>query len=152
MTDQPKTEGSEANIAPVSEPDDLRPVLWENLQALMLARWGRVNLTRLGREASVGVATIKRIQELGTSTGLDVVSAVAHALSVRPWQLLTPDLDPASLPRVNKRVFSPQANDLAAHLDRISDAQMRQRAYAAALAVIDLAASSATPPPLQPGP
>lgn len=146
MSNQPFSEHSEANIVGVSEPTDLKPILWANLKALMAARWGRENLTRLAKESGVGGATISRIKAQDTSCGIDVLAAMANTLGVEPWQLLVRDMNPASLPRLDKKPLSPQAADLAQNLDRISDPGRLQRAYATAIAVITLAADAAGAP------
>lgn len=146
MSNQPFSEHPEANIVGVSEPTDLKPILWANLEALMDARWGKENLTKLAKESGVGGATISRIKQQNTSCGIDVVAAMANTLGVEPWQLLVRDMNPASLPRLDKRPLSPQAADLAQSLDRISDPGRLQRAYATAIAVISLAADSTDGP------
>jgi hypothetical protein len=154
---QPNSVDQAGILEGVKEPLDLKPLLWSNLSELMKARWGRENLTRL-RGASAGDesglfagATGTRLKAQDTSVGIDVVAACAHSLGVQPWQLLVPDLDPASMPRLERRVLSPQATDLAAHLDRITDLEKRQQAYAVALAVIGMV-DDGRGPPLPPTP
>lgn len=76
--------------------DRLKRVLWENVAALMHAKYGGENINKLSREAGVGPASIQRIKEAETSVGLDVVAKVAKALHVDPWQLLFPKLHDSS--------------------------------------------------------
>jgi hypothetical protein len=137
----------------VRTPVDLKPLLWNNLSALMKARWGKENMRRLGgitdNPASplFSSSTGTRLKKQDTAVGIDVVAMCAHSLNVEPWQLLVPDLDPAAMPRLQQRVLSPQAASLAEQLDRIADPESRQRAYAVALAVIRLAEEGREPPP-----
>ena len=105
---------------------------------------------RLAREADLGAATVQRIKDQGANFRIDAVASTAAALSVEPWQLLVPDINPDNMPRLDQRLMTPQANDLAVHLDRISDPAIRQRAYAAALVVISLAADPPGPEPRPP--
>lgn len=106
----------------------------------------------MARETGLGPATIQRIKEKQTDFRVEAISKTAAALHVHPWQLLVPDLNPENMPRLDQRLISPQAVDLATQLDRISDPAIRQRAYAAALAVISLASDwPASGPPPQPG-
>lgn len=71
---------------------DTKAVLWANAQALMKREWGKVNLTRLAREADFGPATATRIKLAQTSVGLDVIESIAKVFGTEPWQLLAPDL------------------------------------------------------------
>jgi len=79
-------------------PKDSKKVLWDNVSRLMVARYGKENLTRLSQEAGIGPATCTRIKKQTTSVGTDVLEAVAKALKVSAWQLLVAGLDPAKLP------------------------------------------------------
>jgi hypothetical protein len=77
---------------------DSKKVLWANVSRLMVARYGKENLTRLSQEAGIGPATCSRIKQQTTSVGTDVIEAIAKALKVSTWQLLVVDLDPNALP------------------------------------------------------
>lgn len=77
---------------------ELMTIVWNNLTSLMQARWGVPNINRLAREAHVGVATVQRIKDGGTSVGIDVLAKVAKVFNVPVWQLLLPSLDPRSPP------------------------------------------------------
>jgi hypothetical protein len=72
--------------------------LWANTQALMVNRWGEVNLNRLARECKIGPGTAARIKDQKTSVGLEVLEKIADNFSVAVWQLMVPGMDPAALP------------------------------------------------------
>jgi hypothetical protein len=72
---------------------DIKKVLWENVLALMEARYGKENLTKLANEAKVGPGSVSRIKEQKTSVGIGVVDKVARALKVPTYQLLIPPQD-----------------------------------------------------------
>lgn len=82
-------------------PRDSKKVLWDNVSRLMVARYGKENLTRLSQDAKIGPGTCTRIKEQKTSVGTDVIESVAKALKVDPWQLLVAGLDPSALPVLN---------------------------------------------------
>lgn len=122
-----------------------RVALWTRIQRLMDDRWGAENLSRLAREAHVGVATIARIKQADTSVGLDVLEKVAAALGVEAWQLIAPD-EPER--HANAVGLSPLGLDLARTLDLITDPTQHRRAYAVASQVLSFGvAPVATPAP-----
>ena len=49
--------------------------------------------------------TAQRILDDSTSIGLEVLSRLAEALGVEPWQLCVPGLDPTALPSVDAPSF-----------------------------------------------
>lgn len=75
-----------------------KAVLWANVQALMDARYGKENLTRLAADAKIGPGTATRIKEQRTSIGLDVLEQIAQAFGIEPWQLLVPGMDASNPP------------------------------------------------------
>lgn len=77
---------------------DSKRVLWENVSRLMVARYGKENLTRLAADAKVGPGTSTRIKEQETSVGTDKLDLIAKAFGIQTWQLLVPGLDPDALP------------------------------------------------------
>ena len=79
---------------------DSKLVLWNNVSALMKARYGKENLTRLAKDAGIGPGTASRIKEHETSVGIDVLDAIAKAFKVSAWQLLVPGLNVQALPRL----------------------------------------------------
>jgi hypothetical protein len=72
------------------EAHNLKKIIWENVRALMVERWGRENLLRLAREAKIGEASVNRIKEARTSVGVDILEAIAKVLRVAPHILLVP--------------------------------------------------------------
>lgn len=116
--------------------------VWSSLEKLMLASWGRLNLSRLARESGIGMATVSRLQHDDgvTSTGLDKIEKLAAVFGVKPWQLLDPSFDPSN----PAPTFSSQALALASAFDRITDQQARAKAYAMCLQLLEFAN-----PPLQ---
>lgn len=77
---------------------DTKPILWQNVAALMRHHWGRENLTRLASEAKIGPGTATRIKEQKTSIGINVLESVANVFELQAWHLLTPNLDPTNPP------------------------------------------------------
>jgi hypothetical protein len=70
----------------------IRKVLWANVRALMVKRYGGENLNRLAREAKIGPGSATRIKECQTNVGLGVLEKLARHFEVEPWQLLAPGL------------------------------------------------------------
>lgn len=137
--DLSQTDVQWATVGPV-DVTDLKVVLWDNLSAAMVRRWGRENLTRLAREAHLGPATLARVKLRQTSIGLDVLERLADALAIEPFRLLVPpDDDQAPLTRL-----SGIALDVAESLDQITDPTTRQQAYSLAMHAIQAVADSAT--------
>ena len=91
---------------------DSKLVLWENVSALMTARYGKENLTRLAADAKIGPGTASRIKQHETSVGLDVVEALSKAFKVPPWALLDPSfrVDQPSKPSSDARDSWPLPN------------------------------------------
>lgn len=79
-------------------PASSKQVLWDNVLALMLKRWGRENLTGFAAWAEIGVGSVQRIRERETSVGLDIIEKIARKARVDPWQLLVPGLDASNPP------------------------------------------------------
>lgn len=76
----------------------LKSVLWANVQALMVHKYGTENLTRLAAEAKIGPGTVTRIKKADTSVGLDVLEKLSKTFGVEPWQLLVPGMEPENPP------------------------------------------------------
>jgi len=77
---------------------DPKHILWENVSTLMIARYGKENLGRMATDAGLGPATMTRLKQAETSTGIDIVAAIAKVFHLQPWQLLVSDLSVASPP------------------------------------------------------
>lgn len=72
--------------------------LWQNISALMVRHYGRVNQSRLADECGIGLGTVNRIKQQTTSVGIDVIERIAANFNLAPWQLLVPGFDPKSPP------------------------------------------------------
>lgn len=77
---------------------DPKLILWSNVSALMIDRYGKINMQRLAQAAGVGIASIQRMRDENTSIGIDIVAKVAGAFDLLPWQLLFPNLNPKNPP------------------------------------------------------
>lgn len=77
---------------------DTNATLWQNVSALMVSRWGAINITRLARECKIGPATVDRIKKQQTSVGLEPLEKIAEHFNLAVWQLLVPGLDPENPP------------------------------------------------------
>ena len=71
----------------------IKTVLWANVRALMLLKYGKENINRLAADAKIGIGSVQRIKEAQTSVGIEIVESVAHSFKVEPWQLLAPGMD-----------------------------------------------------------
>ena len=69
-----------------------KEVLWLNLAALMVSKYGKVNLTQLRKDASIGSSAVSDIKNQSRSVGLDVLDQIAGVFKVKPYELLMPDL------------------------------------------------------------
>lgn len=136
---------SETDQEPTMPLFDSRKVLWKNVSALMIKKYGRENLNQLAREAKLGPATASRIKAQDTSVGIDVIDRIASVMGVHPWQLLHENFD-ANQPD-NSASYSALATDLAEQLDAIVSEINRQKAFALASNVIGLAALATEQPP-----
>ena len=56
---------------------DYKAILWANVSALMVAKYGKENLTRLANDSGAGPGTMTRIKEMKTSVGMDVLEKIA---------------------------------------------------------------------------
>lgn len=77
---------------------DIRIILWENLSALMLHHWGKVNLNRLAREAGFPPNTSTNIKKGKTFIQLDTLQKLALVFNTEPWSLLIEGFDPTNPP------------------------------------------------------
>ena len=73
---------------------DSKAVLWRNVLALMVKKYGKENLTRFATEAGIGPGTATRMKDQATSVGVDVLEKSADVFGVEPWQLLLPEGQP----------------------------------------------------------
>ena len=77
---------------------DSNATLWQNVEALMLRKYGKVNLKAFAAHCGVAIATIQRIQAQKTSVGLAIIDRIAEAFDLSAWQLLVPGFDPSNPP------------------------------------------------------
>lgn len=77
---------------------DPKLVFADNVEALMLDRYGKINKSQLAKDACTPIANVQRILDRNTSVGLNVVAKIAAAFDLLPWQMLFPDLDPKNPP------------------------------------------------------
>lgn len=68
----------------------------------MILRYGKENLTRLSVECEFGPGTASRLKKMETSVGLDILEKLAAYFYLEPWQLLVPNFDPKSPPKVRE--------------------------------------------------
>ena len=113
----------------------LRETVWRNVSALMVKRWGRENLTRLGAESGTGPATPSRLKNYSQAVGLEVLQKLASALKVEPWELLQP------------APFSPEASEIAKLFDAIED-ESKDKAYAIIVQMLEFGTSPSRRPNL----
>lgn len=71
----------------------LKEVLWENVSALMKAKYGRENINRLARDAKIGVGSVQRIKDAEQSTGIELVEKIAKVFHIDAFQLLCANAD-----------------------------------------------------------
>lgn len=83
---------------------DLKAIIRDNVRALLGLKPGQSGVSKL---IDLGIANGNAQRVLGgkTRVGLDVLSQVAAALSVEPWQLCVPALDPTHLPSLEPVAF-----------------------------------------------
>lgn len=120
---------------------DSRKTLASAVEALMVKQYGKVNLTRLGREVVKSPATAKRLVEGETSIGVELVDQIAKYFRVEPWHLLVPGFDPNNPPQLVEpqlftEKFSVAALEIAREFDARPDGQAKRRLYARLLSVL----------------
>lgn len=77
---------------------DSNATLWQNVQALMIRKYGKTNIKGFAAFCKVGVGTIQRIEAQQTSVGLAILDKIAQKFELAPWQLLVPGFDPVNPP------------------------------------------------------
>lgn len=82
----------------------LKKLLAGNLDRLLDAdaerRGDRLTHGELAAKAGVGQGTIGRLARGEVAPAVDTLEAIAEVFSLRAWQLLIPDLDPATPPEL----------------------------------------------------
>lgn len=116
---------------------DAKEVLWRNIEALMLAKWGRTNLLRLAEAAGVGDTSVHRLKPSDpTSVGLEIIVAIGRVFRRAPYQLLDP--------RPGVRDLS----ETAAEIGRMFDALEPERQASAYALIVQILEFGRTGPPL----
>lgn len=116
---------------------DAKKILWQNIQQLMLAQWGKLNLSRLARESGVGEASIHRLPKTDLGVELATIVGCAKALKRHPWQLLHPNPDQV-------HALSDMAVDVGQLFDRVPRDQQRP-AYALIVQLLQFANTGPLP-------
>lgn len=73
-------------------------VLGKNLQTLMASQADLCSNPKLAKRTGLGTGTISRLRNGDVDANLDTLERLATAFHVQPWQLLVPNIEPASLP------------------------------------------------------
>lgn len=89
---------------------DSNATLWQNVRALMIKKFGKVNLQAFAKHCELGIATIQRIEGQQTSIGLKVIDKIADRFDLASWQLLVPGFDVNNPPAL--KPVSPQERKL----------------------------------------
>lgn len=66
---------------------DSKKILWENVRALMIREYGEENPWKAAQDAKIGAATMTRIKEQMTSTGLETIEKLAALFKVQPRKM-----------------------------------------------------------------
>lgn len=82
---------------------DTKQILWANVKALMVHKYGDENLYRTMKDSKatgypISLGSLQRIKEQETAIGLDVLDKIAKFFELQSWQLLIEDLDPTNPP------------------------------------------------------
>lgn len=114
---------------------DAKSQLWIAVEKLMLQHYGKINISRLSRDAEIGLGTVARLQNADLGIGLDKVEKIAKAFGLEVHELLNPNFAPADKgqPLSDKAVF------LGRQLDKITNPVASTQAYATCLQVLEFA-------------
>ena len=114
---------------------DAKSQLWIAVEKLMLQHYGKINISRLSRDADIGLGTVARLQNADLGIGLDKVEKIASAFGLEIHELLNPNFAPAD----KGAALSDKAVFLGRQLDKIKDMTASTQAYATCLQVLELA-------------
>ena len=114
---------------PRMEEPNTRKRLWENVSRLMVKRYGKENLTQLAKDAKFGPGSATRLKDQSTSVGVDIVDRLAKLFKLEPWQLLVPQLNVDSPPRLDDQVaeFSPEASGAAEIVELLPTSEEKEQ-------------------------
>lgn len=89
---------------------DSKKILKANVEALMIHRYGRVNLNKTHNESkkhnkdmAISLGSLQRLIEAESSTGLDVIDKIAYFFDLQAWQLLSPVFDATNPPVIKQQ-------------------------------------------------
>ena len=71
---------------------DPKKTLFENVQELMLRRYGKENQTRFAADTKIRAGGIIRIKSQKANVGIDTLEMIAKEFDLEVWQLLVPGL------------------------------------------------------------
>lgn len=114
---------------------DAKSQLWTAVEKLMLKHYGKINISRLSRDADIGLGTVARLQNADLGIGLDKVEKIARAFDLEIHELLNPNFAPAD----KGQPLSDMAIFLGRQLDKLPDPVAKTTAYATCLQVLELA-------------
>jgi hypothetical protein len=77
-------------------PLDVRKIFSDNVDAIMVHRYGKINMLRMSNDVGLAIATFTRIKDCHTFSTMSTVNAIASSLGYQPWALMLPNFDPAN--------------------------------------------------------
>lgn len=63
-----------------------------NVELLMQSKYGKRNVTALGRDTGIAIGGAQRVLDPSTNVGIDLLEKIADKFEVDVWQLLVPNL------------------------------------------------------------
>lgn len=114
---------------------DSKALLWAAVERWSVAKYGKINLSRLATDSGIGLGTAARLKDMDVTIGIDKVQAIAESFGLPIWQFLDPSVTPYS----PATTFSPQAAEIARAFDRLTDPAAQRMAYATATQIIEFA-------------
>jgi hypothetical protein len=70
----------------------VKAIVSANVELLMQSKYGKRNVTALGRDTGIATGGAQRVLDPATSVGLDLLERVADKFDIDVWQLLVPNL------------------------------------------------------------
>lgn len=84
---------------------DAKHIVKENLKTLMSHDRALKNPYAVGEKAGVGKSTVQRALQCTSGMKLEKLESLAKAFELEPWQILIPELDPASPHKEIAKIF-----------------------------------------------
>jgi len=89
---------------------DSKKILKANVEALMIHRYGKINLNKThleskarNKDMAISIGSLQRLLDAVNSTGIDVVDKIAYFFDMQSWQLLSPVFDASNPPAIKQR-------------------------------------------------